>query len=121
MKIKLDENLSRHLKAPLERFGHEIHTVADEGLIAHPDTEVASAAKNENRMLFTLDVGLADLRRFPPGTHPGILLFRPDTLGPLTVNEFIVAFVKHADLDTLSECLVVVESDRIRIRRAKSE
>lgn len=118
MKIKLDENLSRHLKATLQDLGHDVHTVADESLISQPDSRIAAAAREEGRMLFTLDVGLADARRFPPGTHPGIVLFRPSTLGPLTVNSFVAAFVKQTELASLSECLVVVEADRVRVRKA---
>jgi hypothetical protein len=33
-----------------------------------------------------LDVVFADLRRFPLGDHPGIVLFRPGSLGPIIVN-----------------------------------
>lgn len=120
MKIKLDENLSRHLKVVLEELGHDAHTVADEGLLSHPDADVAAAASGEQRLLFTLDVGLADARRFPPGTHPGIVLFRPGTLGPLTVNAFVESFLKQTDLSGLTGCLIVVEPDRMRIRRAST-
>ncbi len=71
MKLKLDENLSRHLKASLEALGHDVMTVEDEGLLGQPDTVIGAAAHSEDRMLFTLDVGFADLRRFQPGAHPG--------------------------------------------------
>jgi predicted nuclease of predicted toxin-antitoxin system len=76
MKLKLDENLSRHLKPALTALGHDILTAADENLLSRPDTEIARAALGENRMLLTLDVEFADLRKYPPGSHPGIILFR---------------------------------------------
>ena len=47
MRIKLDENLSRHLKAPLMQEGHDVATVADENLLSRPDVEVAAAARAE--------------------------------------------------------------------------
>ena len=37
MKIKLDENLSRHLKALLKIEGHEVATASDEGLLGKSD------------------------------------------------------------------------------------
>jgi len=117
MRIKLDENLSRHLKTTLAASGHDVLTVADEGLLAQPDHVVAAAAAAEGRVLFTLDLGLADLRRYPPGTHPGIVLFRPSSLGPLEVNRFVAEFVRSQDLEALTGCLAVVEVDRLRIRR----
>ena len=80
MKLKLDENLSRHLKPLLTRVGHDVLTAADENLLSCSDTEIAAAALREERMLLTLDVEFADLRKYPPGSHPGIILFRPPSL-----------------------------------------
>lgn len=70
MKFKLDENLSRHLKPVLIGFGHDVLTAVDENLLSHPDTEIARAAKDEQRMLMTLDVEFADLRKYPPAPIP---------------------------------------------------
>jgi predicted nuclease of predicted toxin-antitoxin system len=117
MKLKLDENLSRHLKTSLINLGHEVMTVADEHLLSKPDTIIASEAKKEGRILLTLDVGLADIRKAPPGTHPGIIIFRPATLGPLEVNRFVEAFASDNDLEIFRGCIVVVEQKRIRVRR----
>lgn len=44
MRLKLDGNLSRHLKSSLEVLGHDVQTAAEEGLLAGPDSEVAAAA-----------------------------------------------------------------------------
>jgi predicted nuclease of predicted toxin-antitoxin system len=60
MKLKLDENLSRHLKPTLSAHHHDVMTAADEGLLSQPDPVVAAAAKSEGRMLFTLDVEFGD-------------------------------------------------------------
>ena len=100
MKIKLDENLSRHLKPALIRAGHETTTAADENLLGKPDNDVATAANVESRMVFTLDVAFADLRRFAPGRHRGIVLFRPGSLGPLAVNRFVLDFVRDQNLES---------------------
>ena len=98
MKLKLDENLSRHLKPTLISLGHDVMTVADEGLLSQPDTVVAAAASGESRILLTLDVEFADLRKYPPGTHPGVVLFRPASLGAMTVNRFVEEFVRDTDM-----------------------
>lgn len=116
MKLKLDENLSRYLKPSLSAHRHEVTTAADEGLLAQPDPAVAAAAKSEGRMLFTLDVEFGDLRKYPPGSHPGIILFRPKTFGPLAVNRFVEAFVRENALEPLAGCVVVVEPMKIRVR-----
>jgi len=72
-RLKLDENLSRHLKPALERHGYDVQTVAEEGLLGKSDVEVGAAARQEARMLFTLDIEFADIRKHPPGKHPGIV------------------------------------------------
>jgi predicted nuclease of predicted toxin-antitoxin system len=116
MKLKLDENLSRHLKPVLIAQGHDTLTAADEGLLSRPDTEIARAAAAEERMLLTLDVQFADLRKHPPGSHPGIILFRPISLGPVSVNSFVADFLRSADLLRLAGCVAVVEPGRVRVR-----
>ena len=117
MKLKLDENLSRHLAPMLAQFGHDVDTVADEGLLGKPDAEVAIAALQANRLLLTVDLDFSDIRRFPPGTHPGIIVFRPRAAaGPLEINRFVESFVRTNLLDELAGCLVVVDPARTRIR-----
>ena len=44
MNLKLDENLSRHLKPALISVGHDVLTAADEDLLSRPDVEVAASA-----------------------------------------------------------------------------
>jgi predicted nuclease of predicted toxin-antitoxin system len=40
----------------LIELGHDVLTVADENLLSHPDTKIAQTAKEEQRMLMTLDI-----------------------------------------------------------------
>ena len=117
MKIKIDENLSRHLKDPLVQLGHDVFTALEEGLLGKVDIEIGAAAKSEDRMIFTLDLDFADLRKFPPGAHPGVILFRPRSMGPLAVNQFVLKFSQETELTTLARCLAIVEPHRIRVRR----
>ena len=117
MKLKLDENLSRHLKPILIGLGHDVLTAADEDLLSRPDVEVAACAAREGRILLSLDIEFADLRKYPPGSHPGIILFRPASLGPLSVNRFVERFVRSTDLSALSGCVAVVEPQSIRVRQ----
>lgn len=117
MRIKLDENLSRYLKADLEAEGHEVLTAEDEGLLGRTDREVAVAAAGEGMMVFTLDLEFADLRKYPPGSHSGVVLFRPHSMGPRSVSGFVLDFVRRCDLSELVGAVVVVDPDRVRVRR----
>lgn len=119
MKLKLDENLSKLLKAVCSSRGHDACTVEDEGLISQPDTVIGRVAAAEGRMLMTLDVAFADLRSYPPGSHPGIILFRPRSFGPLSVNRFVEQFLLAHDLTKFAGCTVVVEPGSLRVRSAQ--
>lgn len=121
MKLKLDENLSHHLAPTLSSLGHDVKTTAEEGLLSRPDTDVAAAAKNEGRLLLTLDLEFGDLRKYPPGTHPGVILFRPRTYGPLAVNRFVEEFIRNSKLELFAGSVVVVDPDRVRVRRPEGE
>ena len=67
-------------------------------------------------MLLTLDIEFADLRKYPPGSHPGIILFRLASLSPLSVNKFIVAFIQFTELGKLAGCVAVVDPAYVRVR-----
>lgn len=51
MKLKLDENLSRHLKTILCALQHDVTTAAEDGLLSRPDAAVATAACREHLQL----------------------------------------------------------------------
>lgn len=119
-KLKLDENLSVLLKRTLSAMGYDVRTAAEEELIGRPDIEIASAAHREERVLLTLDLEFGDLRKHPPGQHPGIVLFRPRSLGPMTVNQFIERFLRSADLEDFPGCIIIVDPSKVRVRRPPS-
>jgi len=116
VRIKLVENLSRHLVPALTSLGHDVDTVEDEGLAGRPDAAVGEAARYNDRMLFTLDLEFASLRKYPPGSHPGIVLFRPRGSGPLEVNRLVLEFLTNTDVEALRGHIVVVDWGRIRLR-----
>ncbi len=104
-------------QAESKRVGVPVETAADEGLVGQPDETVGAVAEREGRMLLTLDLEFADLRKHPPGNHPGIVLFRPRRFGPLAVNRLVEEFLRETDLEMLGGCVVVVDPSRMRVRR----
>jgi predicted nuclease of predicted toxin-antitoxin system len=75
--LKLDENLAQSHVDFLNAGGYSAERVTDEGLSGADDAVVWQRAVAEGRLFLTLDLDFADVRRFPPGSHPGILLLRP--------------------------------------------
>jgi predicted nuclease of predicted toxin-antitoxin system len=60
MKIKLDENFPAQLAVVLTRLGHDVDTVAQQGLRGADDPAVWEAAQASGRFLITQDMDLAE-------------------------------------------------------------
>ena len=116
MKIKLDENLPLRLVAVIKDFGHDVDTVVSEGYGGRSDDIVFSAAKQAKRMLITLDRGFADVRRYSPGTHSGIVIIRPPNQNPQEVVNCLKMFLNEYTLDELEHCIVIAQQGLVRIR-----
>jgi predicted nuclease of predicted toxin-antitoxin system len=117
VRIKLDENLIVAAQAVLIKHGHDVHTVHDEDLIGAPDSDLLTVCRDEQRMLVTFDLGFGDLRAYPPGTHPGVIVLRLGAQQPGAVLDVVERLVTDQDLDQMKGCLLVSE-ERVRIRRA---
>jgi predicted nuclease of predicted toxin-antitoxin system len=121
VRLKLDENLPHDLVAALARRGHDVHTVVDERLTGESDPVVVAAATDEGRMLLTLDRGIGDLRRYPPGSHAGILVLRPVAQDPDSILTLIGRLMSTHPLEELRGCVAVVEPQKARIRRPETD
>ena len=120
MKLKLDENLPHDLAAELGRRGNNVHTVVEEQLAGESHPVVVAAATDEGRMLLTLDRGIGDLRRYPPGSHAGIVVLRPAAQDPDNILSLIDRLMRTHQFDDLRSCVIIVEPRRIRIRRPET-
>lgn len=118
MLLKLDENMPTSLVPLLAALGHDVHHVEDEGLRAQMDPVVAAAAKREGRVLLTLDVEFADIRKYPPGSHPGIVLLRSAIPGAPAISQLVLNLLATVSETDLAEVVTIVEQGRIRMRRA---
>jgi len=117
MLVKLDENLSRSHVALLHQFGHQADRVHDEGLSGANDALVWQRVCDEGRFLITLDLDFSDIRRFQPGTHPGILLLRLRSSSNRAVHDVLSRVIHEHSLASLAGCLVVADEVQTRIRR----
>jgi predicted nuclease of predicted toxin-antitoxin system len=117
MLIKLDENLPSRLVDALALLGHDVDTVFAEGLTSHPDEEVWDAAQTAGRFLITQDLDFSDMRRFQPGTHPGILLVCLRNPGRNALFLKVKHLFENEAAATWSGCFVVATERKLRVRR----
>lgn len=116
MRIKLDENLPNELAEDLKRLGHDTDTVLEEGLRGAADPDVVKAAFTDDRILFTLDKGIANLKQYPLNSHAGVVLFRSNTYGRGAVITFVRSRLGQLLEFDLRNRLIVVSADRIRFQ-----
>ena len=120
MKIKVDENLPTSVATSLRSRGLDAHTVAEERLAGTKDPNLLEVARAEDRMIFTLDRGFGDIRAYPPGSHPGIVVFRLDADDAETARAAALQLVDHHDLEDLRGAIAVVQRGTVRVRRPPS-
>jgi hypothetical protein len=116
MLFKLDENLPSELVADLEAVGHGVETVFTEELSGAPDEVVVQVARTEGRVLFTLDNGIGDIRRYPPEARGGVVLFRPSSSGRGEVLSFVRRKLPEVLSIDLNGKLLVVSDRALRMR-----
>ncbi len=118
MKIKLDENIPVSVVQVLASHGHDVHTVWDEGLVGRKDQEIWIRCQQEERLLITQDLDFADLRKFQPGIHSGIILVRLQHPGRVELLNLLSWVFGTHDVESWNRCLVIVSETKIRIRRS---
>ena len=117
MRFKLDENLPVELANMFREAGHDAVTVLDQDLLGAPDSDLASVCMHEGRVIVTLDTDFADIRTYPPGAYPGLVVFRLGNQARghvLEVGTRLLEMLSGADL---SGQLWIVEESRIRVRQ----
>jgi predicted nuclease of predicted toxin-antitoxin system len=115
--VKLDENLGQSHAALLRTAGYSADRVTDQGLSGAADPAVWQHVVAEGRFFITLDLDFADVRHFPPGTHPGLLLIRPRNNSRDAVAEILQRILREHPLDSLRGCFVVADLNQTRVRR----
>jgi len=119
MLVKLDENLGLAHAKLIKDFGHNVERVTDESLSGAADELVWSKVCAEWRFFITLDLDFSDVRKFPPGSHPGILLLRPHNTSRTAVLTVLSRVLSEQGFESLAGSLSVADEYRTRIRSTK--
>lgn len=76
MRLKLDENLGTLGMELLRQAGHEVVTVAGQGLCSATDSALIAACRSERRCIVTLDLDFGNPLLFRPPDYAGIAVLR---------------------------------------------
>lgn len=116
IRFKLDENIPRDAAALLRDAGHDVVTVLDERLGGSPDSKIFDVCQAESRILVTLDLDFADIRRYPPSKQAGICMLRPAFQGIESTLDLLKKTLPLFESEPITNRLWIIEPGRIRIR-----
>jgi len=116
-KAVIDEDLPRIIDKVLEDLGWEVKDVRDTGLRGKSDEEIISFARKNKAVLFSGDLGFANILNFPPKEYYGIVILNfPNEVS----TNFIATQTKKAlskiPLKSFKGKLIIIEPEKIRIR-----
>jgi len=116
MKFKTDENLPVEFAEALREAGHDAVSVYDQRLTGRPDVDIAGVCRTEERALVTLDTDFANVQRYPPSEHCGIIVMRLAYQDKPYVLGVVPVIVRLLASESIEQRLWIVEESRVRIR-----
>lgn len=116
MKFKIDENLPIEVAQLLRGASHDAATVGEQHMSGRPDWSIAEVVRGEHRALITLDVDFADMRRYPPSEHHGLVVLRLARQDKPYLLDVVGRLIPFLASEVLGGRLWIVDERRIRIR-----
>ena len=118
MKAVIDEDLPRSLNAVLQSLGFEIFDVRDFGLRGKADEDIFIFAQERQAVLFSADLGFANIFRFPLGGHSGIVILRfPNEMPTDAIHKASKNLLLKLSKEDFAGNLIILSLAGIRIRR----
>ncbi len=115
----MDENLPTEVAILLSGAGHDAMAVVEQGLGGAEDAAIMDLCRREKRALVTPDVGLGDIRSYPPGDGPGCLVVRLARLDRNNALEAVRRILPLLRNRTVAGAIWVIDGWRARIRETR--
>jgi predicted nuclease of predicted toxin-antitoxin system len=115
--VKFDESLSESLAEIVRSHGYFVGTVRGQNWGGLKDPVLWPLIHAAGEFLITADKGFGDIRVYPPGTHPGILVLRPERESLSEFRLLLQEVLANHRLESLAGCVTVATSRGIRVRR----
>ena len=117
MKFLLDNALSPAVAEALRAEGHDAVHVRDHGLSKAPDDAVFEFAASQGRVLVSQDTDFGTLLARRNATKPSVILLRRTDKRPATLIECLLANLGQIADHLAHGSVVVIEDNRVRVRR----
>ncbi len=118
MNAVIDEDLPRSFASVLASSGFHAFDIRDHGLRGTTDITIFRFAQSKNAVLFTADLGFANIFTFPLGKHFGICVLRfPNELSVTSIYREVRRLMKKLRSSDYRGNLIILSPGKIRIRR----
>jgi len=113
----MDENIPPAVGRFLRDKGFDVKDARKAGLAGASDDVIVSLAREERRVLVTLDKHFTNILVYPPGSHDGIIRIR---IHPPLVEDMIKALnqlFQTSDIGIIRGSLIILQREGFRVRR----
>ncbi len=115
MKLKLDENLGVRGVELFRRAGHDVSTVAEQGLCSATDARLLEICRTEKRCIVTLDMGFGNPLVFRPEDYSRIAVLRlPPSSTPNDLSNAVRTLIAALARKEIIGQLWIVQRGKIR-------
>jgi predicted nuclease of predicted toxin-antitoxin system len=117
MKLLLDQGIPRSAAKLLREANFDTLHVSEIGMSAAEDQEIIERAREEERIVVTLDADFHTLLALNDATSPSVIRIRIQSLRAQAVVDLLLTVIGECKEDLEQGAAVTVDSNRIRIRR----
>ena len=101
----------------VKKVMNEASTVVEQGMGGWKDAALWQRVQADTQLLLTADKGFGDIRIYPPGSHGGVLLLRPDVDGIRPILDLLQMVLSEVEMNQLTGTVSVATPRGLRIRR----
>ncbi|MBJ7898986.1 MAG: hypothetical protein GC158_03450 [Cyanobacteria bacterium RI_101] len=117
MKLLLDQGLPRSAATLLSEAGIDTVHVAEISLSAANDTDILQRAREDERIVVTLDADFHALLALSAMTSPSVIRIRIERLRAQALTNLLLTVLGEVAEDLEQGVVVTVEPSRVRMRR----
>ena len=117
MKLLLDQGLPLSAAALLRDAGIDTIHVGEIGMSQAEDSEIIQKAREEERVVVTLDADFHTLLALDEAASPSVIRVRIERLRAQALTDLLLMVIAECEEDLEQGAVISVEPSRIRIRR----
>ena len=117
MKFLADMGISPRTVSWLKSNGYDAIHLVEQGLEKLPDDEILAKAREEKRIVLTVDLDFAQLLAISQELLPSVVLFRLGNESYEIINQFLAQVLNRFESELEAGVIISVTDKSFRIRR----